>query len=165
MKVTDGVITNPDLVYCDDGATMLEHYGVRGMHWGVRNSETQARYSREGRKGKKKAYKQEAKAIRAKTKSAKVKRKDMRSLNNARVKSIKQERLEANRNRALLSDAELNQRIARLQKERQLNLLTQQELKPGRYAVKNALTNVGTETIKSESKSGIKTVKKKIAGK
>ena len=109
----------------------------------------------------KKARKVEQRNLKTKRKAAKASRKAQRGINRERVKTINEERLEANRNRALLSDAELNRRIARLQKERQLNQLTQEELQPGRTAVKRALTNAGTETLKGETKSLIKKGKKR----
>ena len=160
MKLTDGVIENPSAVFYDDGTPLLEHYGVKGMHWGIRNSETLARYSRE-RKAKK-ARKVEAKNIKTKRAAAEKSRRQQNVVNKEKNLSIRKERLNANKNRALLSEKELDARIRRLQKERQLNLLTQQELKPGRYAVKNALTNVGTEILKNEVKSGAIGVKSKI---
>ena len=165
MRTSDGGVLNPRVVFYDDGGTMLEHYGVKGMHWGVRNAESQARLARDGRSSRKAAHKAhivEAKNLKKKRKTAEAQRKEMRVVNDERVKNIKKDRLEANRNRSLLSDAELNQRINRLQRERQLNLLTQQELQPGRYAVKNALTNVGSDIIKSEAKEGFKKGKSKI---
>ena len=159
MKTSDGGTINPNAFFYEDGSPMIEHYGVKGMHWGVRNAETQARYAH--KKRAKAARKQEAKNIRAKNKAANKSRKNMRAINSAKVKSINDERKEANRNRALLSDAELDRRINRLQKEQRLNQLTQQELTPGRYAVKKALVNVGTETVKNETKGVVKKVKKK----
>ena len=141
----------------------LYHHGIKGMHWGVRKPESQKRLAREKKEAKKsahEAHKTEARNLKTKRKSVQAQRREMRIVNDERIKSVKKDRLEANRNRALLSDAELNQRINRLQKERQLNLLTQQELQPGRYAVKNALANVGTEVLKNEARSTVKKLRK-----
>ena len=159
MKTSEGGTLNPEATFYDDGSPFIEHYGVLGMKWGVRNAESQARANREKRA--KKARKVEQRNLKTKRKAAKASRKAQRGINRERVKTINEERLEANRNRALLSDAELNRRIARLQKERQLNQLTQEELQPGRTAVKRALTNAGTETLKGETKSLIKKGKKR----
>lgn len=162
MKLTDGVIENPFAVFYDDGTPLLEHYGVKGMHWGVRNSETLARYSRERKANK--ARKIEAKNIKKKRKAAEKTRKQQNIVNKEKNLSIRKDRINANNNRALLSEKELDTRIRRLQKERQLNLLTQQELSPGRYAVKKALTNVGTELIKTDIRSGAARLKKTVSG-
>lgn len=160
MITSDGGSLNPEATFYDDGEPFIEHYGVLGMKWGVRNAESQARAAREKRA--KAARKVEQKNLKTKRKAAKASRKAQRGINRERVKAINEERLEANRNRALLSDAELNRRIARLQKERQLNQLTQDELQPGRTAVKRTLINVGTETLKGETKGLIKKGKKRV---
>lgn len=162
MKTSEGGTLNPEATFYDDGSPFIEHYGVLGMKWGVRNADSQARANREKRA--KRARKIETKNIQKKHKSANKARKANRALNTAKVKSIRDERLEANRNRSLLSDEELNQRINRLQKEQRLNQLTQAELQPGRYAVKKALTGVGVETLKGESKDLIKKGKSRITG-
>lgn len=162
MKTSEGGTLNPEATFYDDGSPFIEHYGVLGMKWGVRNAESQARANREKRA--KRARKIETKNIQKKNKNANKARKASRALNTAKVKSIRDERLEANRNRSLLSDEELNQRINRLQKEQRLNQLTQAELRPGRYAVKKALTGVGVDTLKGESKDLIKKGKTRITG-
>lgn len=142
-----------DFTFMDDGTDLLEHYGVKGMHWGVRNPETLRRYANE-RKARK-ARKTDAKNIRAKKKLAKQNRKKQEVVNKERRASIKADRLQANKNRSLLSDAELNRRITRLQREKQLNDLTNAELKPGRTAIKNALVGVGTRTISATTSNAI----------
>ena len=155
MKTTDGYIDNPKAVFYDDGSDFLSHYGVLGMKWGVRNAETKARYARE--RAAKKARKVEQRNLKKKRKSARVSRSKQQGINREKVKTINEERLEANRNRALLSDAELDRRIQRLQKEQRLNQLTQAELQPGRTMVKQALVQVGSQTIKSTGKLATKT--------
>lgn len=165
MLTTEGVVENIDAMFYDDYLPMIEHYGVKGMHWGIRNSETLARYSRE--RSAKRQKKQEIKSLKTEIKTSKKNRKKEADLNKLRRKQIKNDRKYANKNRALLSDEELNKRISRLQKERQLHLLTEQELAPGKYAVKKALTNVGTEVFKEEIKKeakdkAIPTVKRKV---
>lgn len=162
MITSDGGLLNPETTFYEDGLPFIAHYGVLGMKWGVRNAETRERYARERKATK--ARKVEMKNINKKRKTAAKTREKMRDLNRAKVKYIRDERLEANRNRSLLSDEELNQRINRLQKEQRLNQLTQAELQPGRYAVKKALTGVGVDTIKGESKDLIKKGKVIVTG-
>ena len=145
------------LTFEDGSDGYLEHFGVKGMHWGVRNSETLARYNRERKT--KKAKQLEAKNIKKKRFATEKRRKQQNIENREKNLSIRKDRIDANKNRALLSEKELDARISRLQKERQLNLLTQQELSPGRYAVKKALTDVGTEIMKSDIRSGSSRVK------
>lgn len=60
------------------------------------------------------------------------------------VRQVKRNRARIRARRSLLSDKELNDNIARLQKEQQLNNLTQSEVTPGRKAATNAMRTVGT---------------------
>lgn len=164
MLTTDGAIENIDVMFYDDGTPMIEHYGVKGMHWGVRNSETLARYRRD--RAHKKELKAQAKELKSFRKSERKKYKNADIINKETRKTIRQERMYASKNAHLLSDQELNARINRLQKEIQLQSLTEKNLQPGKYAVKKALLNVGTEFVKNESskalKSSSKSVKKSI---
>lgn len=82
-------------------------------------------------------------------------------VNKERRKAILQDRKYANKNRSLLTEQELDERIRRLQKERQLYLLTMQELEPGRYAAQNALMGVGKDVINKEGKRIAKDALKK----
>lgn len=61
----------------------------------------------------------------------------------AENKAIKKDRKQASKNRKKLSDAELKQRITRLENERKLKTLTDQDLKPGRTATKKFLSEQG----------------------
>lgn len=58
-------------------------------------------------------------------------------------KKVKQDRAKASKNRRTLSDEELNSRIARLNKEKQLKSLTDSDIHPGKTVVKSVLASSG----------------------
>lgn len=60
-------------------------------------------------------------------------------------KAAKKDRKEAAKHRRILSDADIKQRIERLQNEKRLKELTDSDLKPGRTAVANILKSSGTK--------------------
>lgn len=62
-------------------------------------------------------------------------------------KSIKNDRAQASKNRRTLSDADIDARINRLKKEKQLKGLTDAELRPGRTAVKNFMKGSGGKVL------------------
>lgn len=90
----------------------LYHYGIKGMKWGVRRYQNPDGTLTEA--GKKRSEREARKAV-------------------------KKDREWANKNRSLLSDEELNARINRLQREKQLRELTASEINPGRNAAKKIL--------------------------
>lgn len=117
----------------------LYHHGVKGMKWGVRKDRV-----RTGKSSSRKSARSEE-------------------------RSIKKDRKQASKNRKKLSDAELNQRINRLEKERKLKTLTDQELKPGRTATKKFLKEQGSRiagTVIGGAAAGAAAyyVKKKLGG-
>lgn len=93
----------------------LYHYGVLGMKWGVR------RY--QNKNGTLTASGKQKQAWR----NAKAKKKS----------DVK--------NRGTLSTAQLEQKIKRLQMEKQLRQLTDEEINPGKRAVTGALASIGTK--------------------
>lgn len=115
---------NIRVVYSGQDPDYLAHYGVLGMKWGVRKD------------GRPQGF-QYGKAIRTKKKEL-----------SARAKTNR-DRTHANRNRSQLSEKELDARIARLQKERQLRQLTESEVKPGRTFVKDFIKNNGSKVAAS----------------
>lgn len=90
----------------------LYHHGIKGMKWGVRRYQNPDGTLTEA--GKKRSEREARKAV-------------------------KKDREWANKNRSLLSDEELNARINRLQREKQLRELTASEINPGRNAAKKIL--------------------------
>lgn len=95
----------------------LMHYGVLGMKWGVRRYQPYSEKPRGSGKG--------GKEIGDAKKAAKQ-----------ADRAVKKDRRDANRNRRSLSDDELNKRVNRLQKEKQLKDLTEEDLGSGRKKVK-----------------------------
>lgn len=95
----------------------LRHYGIKGMKWGIRRTPEQL--------GHKSAEKFNKKRERMENKK---KRAEMRA---------------ASKNRRLLSNEEIRNRIERIRLERQLKDLTDEELAPGRKFVKDVLSSSG----------------------
>ena len=104
----------------------IMHYGIKGMKWGIR------RYQNEDgtltAAGKKRAAKQK-----------------MRRVN----KAAKEDRKQAYTNRRNLSDDEIQQRVRRLEQEKRFKSLTEDDIKPGRAAVKRLLTSTGAKALYS----------------
>lgn len=119
----------------------LIHYGVMGMKWGVRKSVP----SKSGSSKKKKNV-----LSKVQDKKEKIAReKKQEELRKERVKKAENE---SKRHVKSLTDAELDKRIARLQKERTYNQLMQSErVSEGRKFVsqiaKASATKVGTATL------------------
>lgn len=97
----------------------LAHHGILGMKWGVRRYQNPDGSLTEA--GKKHYDKEQRKAV-------------------------AKDRKEASKNRSLLSDEELNQRVNRLQKEKQLRELTEQEISRGKRWVNKTADNLGAQS-------------------
>lgn len=104
-----------------DDSPYLEHYGIKGMKWGVRKDGKPQGFQ----------YGKVKKSVKSKRDAAKQR------------SNIRKDRTKASRNRSQLSEAELDRRIARLKKERELRQLTESEVKPGRTYVKDFLKSNG----------------------
>lgn len=98
----------------------IAHFGIKGMKWGVRryqNEDGSLTEAGKAKYGTKKNYK-------------------------AAMKT-RADREKAYKNRATLSDAELDTRIARLQKEQRYAELAKRDLHPGQAAVSDTLGKIG----------------------
>ena len=102
----------------------LYHHGIKGMRWGVRRFQNPDGTLTEA--GKKRERLQNERAAR---------------------KAVKANKKWASKNRSLLSDDELNERINRLQKEKLFRTLSSEELSPGRSEASKLLKQFGTQAI------------------
>jgi len=99
----------------------LYHFGVKGMKWGVRRYENSDGTLTEAGK---KRY------------SKKDKKKEAR-------KKARNDRWDAVKNRSTMTAEELDKRIRKLELEKRLKSLTEEQLAPGRTATKKVLGDVG----------------------
>lgn len=91
----------------------LYHYGIKGMKWGIRRYQ-----NKDG------------------SLTPAGKRKEA-------IRNTKKDRKAAMKNRSQLSDAELDQRIRRLEKEKRLKDLTESEVSPGKKYAKDSINKYG----------------------
>ena len=126
--------------------TYIQHYGVLGMKWGIRRYQNADGTLTAA--GKKRAAKQELKQAKKEAKAAKKEAK-------AAQKAEKRERANASKNRRQLSDEELNKRVKRLEQEKKLKNLTDEDVAPGRTAVKNFLKSTGGRVLTTAAVGGL----------
>lgn len=93
----------------------LIHYGVLGMKWGVRKDRN----------------------------SSSSKRREKAKNTRKQLKAVRKSRKKAMKNRSILPEKELDKRINRLEKEKKLKELTEEEIYKGKQAAKKAALKFG----------------------
>lgn len=129
-----GLNVQDDEIVLDGFDEYLAHYGVKGMKWGVRKD-------RQGNS---------AKRISSKTSS-----KISKSMTKRKTKTAKGSRSATNKNRRELSDSELNDLIGRLEKERKLKTLLDNDVAPGKTFVRTVMTDAGKQALTTVAKGAM----------
>ena len=135
----------------------LYHYGIKGMKWGVRRYEnedgslTEAGKKRYARKEKRKERaKKIGKAVGLTTAAAAALYGGRKLYKKVRLpddlREIKKQRLKDLRNRSKMPMEMLKNKIERLETEKRLKDLTNEEVASGRRTMKEILANVGKKT-------------------
>lgn len=99
----------------------LSHYGVKGMKWGVRRTQAQLNRARAARRE--------------------------RNDPNTPEGAVRAQRRSASKNRRLLEDGELDRLVSRLEKEKKLKNLVEEDLAPGRRASNAILSETGKKVM------------------
>jgi len=121
LEVEDDLINTPDI---------LAHYGVPGMKWGIRRSSGQLAVAKVERKAAKKAAKEEKKA--EKSRSSDIRKDPTKTRYSSPAKK--------------LTDAELTERIKRMETEKKYAELNSRTVGKGEQMAVQVMTSVGTAT-------------------
>lgn len=132
----------------------LQHYGILGMKWGVRRDQRTLDRLAGRKSGKPRPSRAEQRANR----KAALKK-------SGRSGSAATDRRSAKRNRRTLSTSEIKQRIDRLESERKLTKLTNQDLRPFTTKLAETLSDAGWQVGKNVAVAGMTILTRKyLAG-
>lgn len=136
----------------------IEHYGVKGMKWGVRRNQSQLdraagrKVTRTKARNSRKAARTKKRKERQASRSAKREEREV-AKNPGKQKFINSEtgrittRGELGKNRRSLSDNDLADLIKRLESEKKLKGLMEQDVSPGRTFAKTVMGDAGKRAL------------------
>ena len=117
----------------------LVHHGIEGQKWGIRRFQYEdGTLTPEGRK----RY-GIGEGVRVSSKQIKRMEREIARQDRSDRRLAKQEKKEDNRNKRILTDEDLADRIVRLRMERELRQLTESEVSPGKQYAKEILKESG----------------------
>lgn len=124
----------------------LQHFGILGMKWGRRKDKGGSSMRQNiSQKSFNRTQKNRLKNVKQKKKEQNIKK---------QIKEVKKTRKKAMDRMVLMSDKELDDRIRRLTKEKQLKQLTEEQTSPGQKFIKTQLSNFGNRSINMATSLG-----------
>lgn len=121
----------------------IEHHGVKGMKWGVRRSQA----SLDRAAGRKPVKPKKVRSTRATRKAEKNKQKIAVARAKSKDTNTKSGRKTASANRRQLTDTDVSNLVKRLESEKKLKTLIDQDVSPGRSFAKTVMSDAGKRAL------------------
>lgn len=121
----------------------IEHHGVKGMKWGVRRSQA----SLDRAAGRKTVKKKTVRSTLANRKAEKNKQKIAVARAKSKDTNTKSGRKTASANRRQLTDTDVSNLVKRLESEKKLKTLIDQDVSPGRSFAKTVMSDAGKRAL------------------